>query len=78
MKKIVVLSLAACILFGCSSCGTILGGKITDCQKTKPETGKRAVRGAALFFDIVGPLPIIAAVIDFADGGMYKPCDSKK
>jgi hypothetical protein len=76
MKKVLVLSLATCLLM--SSCGTILGGKITDCQKTKPASGSRAVRPAALIFDIIGPLPIIAAIVDFADGGMYKPCNAKK
>jgi hypothetical protein len=74
MKKLSILLFSASVLF--SSCGTIFGGTITDCQKKGPVQGgvHRTIRPAALIFDILGPLPIIAAVIDFADGGIYVPC----
>jgi hypothetical protein len=78
MKKLFLSIAIIAVLFSASSCGTILGGKISECQKTKPASGSRAVRPAALIFDIIGPLPIIAAIVDFADGGMYKPCADKK
>ena len=76
MKKVIVLSLAPCLLM--SSCGTILGGKITDCQKSKPVSGGRQVRVAALIGDIFLGFAPLNLIVDFADGGMYKPCDAKK
>ena len=68
MKKIAILLVASAILF--NSCGTICGGKITDCQKQGPG---RQIRPAALIFDLL-TFPIIGLVVDFADGAMYVPC----
>lgn len=66
-------ALFALILIGCAGCGTIWGGKITDCQKHKPTDGThRQVRTGALIGDIcTGGLWLI---IDASDGGLYKPC----
>lgn len=70
MKKLLVLALACTML---ASCGTVFGGKITECQKHKPTDGtKRKIRPAALVGDLfTGGLWLI---IDFVDGGIYKPC----
>jgi hypothetical protein len=56
-----------------SSCATILGGPITDYQKTKPAPGEpqRDVRVVALIADIIIFWP--GAVVDFATGAIYKP-----
>lgn len=75
MKKIIkglfVLAMTT-ILF--SSCATVLGGEISDCQRTKPAAGKpsRAVRGGALIADIILFFP--GAIVDFITGAIYKPC----
>lgn len=71
MKKLICFSLLAVI--GLNSCGTICGGKITDCQKHKPVAGSREIRPAALAFDILTG-GVLALVVDFADGAMYRPC----
>jgi hypothetical protein len=72
MKKLFILIFCAVAL---TSCGTIYGAKITDCQKTKPIAGQkqREIRPAALIFDIVFA-PVISLPIDFSTGGIYKPC----
>lgn len=60
-----------------SSCATIFGGKVSECQKTKPAAGQpaRSVRGVALVADILLFWP--GAIVDFATGAIYKPCDKK-
>jgi hypothetical protein len=78
MKKLKYVSLVlvfAGSLF-CSSCGTICGGAITECQKRGPAQGgiHRQIRPAALIFDIL-TFPVIGLVIDFVDGAMYVPCN---
>lgn len=57
-----------------SSCATVFGGRVTDCQRTKPVTGEpsREIRVAALILDIVLFWP--GAIVDFATGAIYKPC----
>ena len=76
MKKITrflfIISISVITL---SSCATVLGGKINECQKTKPESGKpsRTVRAGALIADILLFWP--GAIVDFATGAIYKPCD---
>ncbi len=69
------LSLVA-FMFYFSSCATILGGSVNTCQKTKPQPGQpsRDVRVAALIFDILLFWP--GAIVDFADGAIYKPCST--
>jgi hypothetical protein len=72
MKKILLLCIAASLL--CSSCGTVFGGRITECQRTKPAPGQpsRAVRPVALVCDILFFWP--GLVIDFIDCAIYAPC----
>jgi hypothetical protein len=57
-----------------SSCATVFGGRVSDCQKTKPAAGQpaRSVRGVALVADILLFWP--GAIVDFATGAIYKPC----
>jgi hypothetical protein len=61
-----------------SGCGTIFGGRISSCQRQKPAPGqpKRQIRPAALAADIAGGLFLyeIPTLVDFLDGGVYKPC----
>lgn len=77
MKKMKCIALAG-LLISLSSCGAICGGKITDCQKNKPAQGNRQVRAAALIGDLfIGFFPVNLAV-DFATGGIYKPCKQSK
>jgi len=76
MKKIIkgifVVAMAT-ILF--SSCATVLGGEVSDCQRTKPAVGKpsRAIRGGALIADIILFFP--GVIVDFVTGAIYKPCE---
>lgn len=73
------LNLAASLLLALSvsSCATVFGGKVTECQRTKPgpDQPAREVRVGALIADILLFWP--GAVIDFATGAIYKPCDKK-
>lgn len=60
-----------------SSCATVFGGKISECQRTKPAEGQpaRQIRAVALIADILLFWP--GAIVDFATGAIYKPCDTK-
>jgi len=76
MKKIqsaIALLLVACML---NSCGLILGGKVTECQKKKPLAGepKRQIRPWVLVADIVLCETVVPLVVDLVTGAMYKPC----
>jgi len=70
-KAVSILIIAASL----SSCATVFGGAVSTCQRTKPAAGEpsRAVRGAALVADILLFFP--GAIVDFATGAIYKPCD---
>lgn len=58
-----------------SSCATVFGGNVSNCQRTKPAAGQpaRQVRIVALIADIVLFTPSL--IVDFATGAIYKPCD---
>jgi len=76
LKK-VFLVVSSAIMF--SSCGLVFGGRLTKCQWEKPEGEKRKIRPAALIGDIIsGPFMIIALPVDFATGGVYRPCNYTK
>lgn len=78
MKKSVLKITALVLITGSlSSCATVFGGAVSDCQRTKPAAGQpaRAIRGGALVADILLFWP--GAIIDFATGAIYKPCDKK-
>lgn len=74
-KTVLKMTAVVLIVSSLSSCATILGGKVTDCQKTKPAEGQpgRKVRAGALIADILLFWP--GAIVDFATGAIYKPCD---
>jgi hypothetical protein len=71
MKKILVIFVSVLSL---QSCATMLGGSVTDCQRTKPAEGEpgRKVRTVALIADILIFPPLV--IVDFATHSIYKPC----
>jgi hypothetical protein len=75
MKKLILSIAVVAVLLGTTSCGTLFGGHIGECQKTKSPKGMpgRQVRGWVLVFD--GPVGLI---IDACTGGLYMPCDGAK
>ena len=76
MKKLFLrISAIVLIVLTLSSCATIFGGKVSQCQKTKPAAGQpsRSVRAGALVADILLFWP--ATIVDFATGAIYKPCN---
>ena len=70
MTKAIAIGLIALMM---TSCATILGGKTTQYQKTKPVPSepKREIRVGALIADILLFWP--GAIVDFATGAIYKP-----
>ena len=58
----------------CSSCATVFGGRVSDCQRTKPGAGEpsRKLRAGAMIADILLFWP--GTIVDFATGAIYKPC----
>ncbi|HCI55093.1 MAG TPA: hypothetical protein PK910_06480 [Bacteroidales bacterium] len=76
MKKS-LLQITAVILIAASlsSCATIFGGTVSNCQRTKPPSGQpaRQIRVGALVADILLFWP--SAIVDFATGAIYKPCN---
>ncbi|HEV7350235.1 hypothetical protein [Telluribacter sp.] len=77
MKKVIYSALVIGFSFSMTSCATLFGGKVADCQRIKPKEGQpqRQVRVGALVADILLFAP--AAIIDFATGAIYKPCATK-
>jgi len=76
-KKIFNLLAIVTVAIMMSSCATILGGEVSECQRTKPAEGQpaRAIRGGALIADILLFWP--GAIVDFATGAIYQPCYNK-
>jgi len=74
MKYILRIILSIYFIVSLSSCATILGGKVSSCQKTKPAPGNpsREVRVVAMVADIFLFWP--GLIVDFATGAIYKPC----
>lgn len=58
-----------------SSCATVFGGQVSECQRTKPAAGQpaRAIRAGALIADVLLFWP--GVIVDFATGAIYKPCN---
>ncbi|MHA8094417.1 hypothetical protein ACMH5Q_05935 [Aquirufa lenticrescens] len=74
MKKSLVKSFVAlALLASMSSCATVLGGRVTEYQRTKPAPGKpaREIRSAALIADVILFWP--GAIVDFVTGAIYRP-----
>jgi len=77
MKRIASLLFVLMTTTLISGCGAIFGGHIGYCQKHADIKGvpARQIRPVALGFDILTlPFMIIALPVDFATGGIYKPC----
>lgn len=74
-KKIFNVIAMVVIAATLSSCATVFGGRVSDCQRTKPAAGEpaRAIRGGALVADILLFWP--GVIVDFATGAIYKPCN---
>jgi len=78
MKKALLrISAIVLIAFSLSSCATVFGGRVSECQRTKPAVGQptRPIRAGALVADILLFWP--GTIVDFATGAIYKPCDKK-
>ena len=77
-RKILSVLAVALIALTMSGCATVFGGKVSECQRTKPAAGEpaRAIRGGALIADILLFWP--GAIVDFATGAIYKPCNDNK
>lgn len=82
MKKLLtnvmlILMLTSMILLT-TSCATVFGGRVSDCQRTRPAAGQptRQIRAVALIADIL--LMPVGAIVDFLTGAIYKPCEIKK
>jgi len=76
MKR-TIIKFAAIVLiaFSLSSCATVFGGQVSECQRTKPAEGQpsRPIRAGALIADIILFWP--GTIVDFATGAIYKPCN---
>ena len=74
MKQIKLLLIVAFICFAITSCATVFGGHVSDCQRTKPTSGEptRKIRAGAMIADIILFWP--GLIVDFATGAIYKPC----
>jgi hypothetical protein len=72
-KTLFLLALTACVV--CTSCATIVYGKASACQKTKPAAGQpaRDIRVAPLIADCC--LGFVWLAVDFGTGAIYQPCD---
>ena len=75
MKKITQLLLVIMIAnILLTSCATVFGGKVSQCQRTKPTAGApaRKIRAGAMIADILLFWP--GLIVDFATAAIYKPC----
>ena len=78
MKKVKSIIAIGLITTMMTSCATVIGGKVTTQQKTKPRVGEeqRQVRVIALIADIMIFWPV--TIVDFATGAIYKPENNTK
>jgi len=72
MKRFLKLSVVCLLAFSLSNCATILGGPVSQSQKTKPLPGQqqRQIKVGWFIADFVLFLPGLA--VDFATGAIYK------
>jgi hypothetical protein len=78
-RALLSIAIAAFLITTFPSCATVLGGPVSECQRTKPAAGQpsRKVRAGALIADII-LIPVIGLIVDFSTGAIYKPCDAPK
>lgn len=77
MKKCFLsIAIVATLISTFPSCATVLGGPVSECQRTKPAPGQpaRKVRAGALIADLL-LIPIIGLIVDFSTNAIYKPCE---
>lgn len=74
-KRFIQIAAVLTMVATLSSCATVFGGGVSDCQRTKPAAGEpaREVRAGALIADVLLFWP--GAIVDFATGAIYKPCN---
>jgi hypothetical protein len=74
MKKYILSLCLLVVLIQVTSCATIVGGQVTESQRTKPLPGEpaRQIKMGALIADIFF-FSGFGLVIDFATGAIYKP-----
>ena len=74
-KKILQIATILIIASNLISCAAILGGPVSNCQRTAPVAGQptRQIRAGALIADIILFWP--GAIVDFATGAIYRPCN---
>jgi hypothetical protein len=74
MKKYILSLCLLVVLIQVTSCATIVGGQVTESQRTKPLPGEpaRQIKMGALIADIFffGGFGVL---VDFATGAIYKP-----
>jgi hypothetical protein len=77
LKKVGFAIIFFSVIICFPSCATVLGGKISECQRTKPVAGEpsRKLRAGAMIADILLFWP--GTIVDFATGAIYKPCEKK-
>ncbi len=63
-KNSTKLAMAFLIVLSMNSCATVFGGRVGECQRTQPAPGQ-----PILFWP--------GAIVDFATGAIYRPCDVK-
>jgi hypothetical protein len=75
-KSIIKVSAIVLIAFSLSSCATVFGGQVSECQRTRPAVGQptRPIRAVALIADVILFWP--GTIVDFATGAIYKPCNN--
>ena len=73
--KFLIIACGVALTF--SSCATMFGGKITECQKRTPQVGepKREVRWGSVAANILLGCPE-CILVDLITGAIYKPCDN--
>lgn len=78
MKAKLITALALGAVLSLQSCATVIGGKITQSQKTKPQAGQpqRQVRAGFFVADLL--FLGVPLIVDFATGAIYKPDNSQK
>lgn len=77
-KSSIYVILFSIVIITFSSCATVFGGRVSECQRTKPAPGQpqRQVRPVPLIADIL--IGVIWLIPDFATGAIYKPCKKDK
>ena len=72
MKKLLKATIICSLAISMTGCATILGGPVSQHQKTKPANGQtqREVKVGWLIADILLFFP--GTIVDFATGAIYK------